>query len=88
MDDPFVVCRFERIGDLPGNPQGSIHRGPMVGQRPPLDELEHETDDAVSFFNSVNRSDIRMVERGEQPCLPLEASPRAWRRMTRAATDT
>ena len=36
-----------------------------IGQRLAVDELQHQAADAVSFLEAVNRSDVRMIERGQ-----------------------
>ena len=38
-----------------------------------LDELEHERADAVRLLEPMDRRDVRMVGRGEDARLPLEA---------------
>src|SRR5205823_11972644 len=38
-----------------------------------FDQLENEGTDACTFFETVNRADVRVVERRQYPRLPLEA---------------
>ena len=37
------------------------------------DELEHQEADSVCFLQSVDAADVRVIEGGEHPRLPLEA---------------
>ena len=77
MDDPLLVCGFERFRDLPRHGQrivdGNRSLCDAIGKRRPLDQLQHECLDAVRFFKAVDRGDIRMVERREHLRLALEA---------------
>ena len=47
-----------------------------------FDELHDQRADALRFFESVNVRDVRMIERREEACLPLESGQpigvRAW----------
>lgn len=45
-----------------------------LGERVAADESQHERAHAVAFLDPVNRSDMRMIERGQHARLPLEAS--------------
>jgi len=69
--------RFDGFNDLPRDRQRFVERKraprDAVRQRRPLDELEHQRMCASTFFESVNRSDVRMIERGEQLCFALES---------------
>src|SRR5213593_990799 len=53
-------------------------RAPSAGndlrQRLPLHQLEDEELRALGFFESVDRGDMRMIERGQQLRLALESS--------------
>jgi hypothetical protein len=46
MDDALLMCRFERRGDLTGDPQRLVHRHrPLqdaIGERRAIDELHDE----------------------------------------------
>ena len=77
MDDPLLVRRFERFGDL------SRHRQ-RVGQRNraardplrqvlALDELHDQRLDAVGFFGAVDGGDVWMIQRGQKLSLAFEA---------------
>ncbi len=44
-----------------------------IGERRPLDQLHHQRADAVRVFEAIDRSDMRMVQRGQDFRLPLEA---------------
>ena len=77
MDDPLLVCGFEGFRDLPRHRQRIVYGNrPLrdaIGERGPLDQLQHERLDAVRFFKAVDRGDIRMVERREHLRLAFEA---------------
>jgi hypothetical protein len=77
VDDPFLMRRIERGGDLSGNSE-SLGDGQRPARQPicerwALDQLEDERRHAITFFQSVDRADVGMVERGEQPRLAREA---------------
>ena len=63
---PFVRC-FECLGNLLGDGQGfpDRHRSVSqpVGQRRPFDQFQHQGVGAVVFFQSVDGSNVRVVER-------------------------
>ena len=77
VDDPLLVCGFEGFRDLPRDRQrivdGNRPLRDAIGERGPLDQLQHERLDAVRFFKAVDRGDVRMVERREHLRLALEA---------------
>ena len=52
-----------------------------IGEGGPLDELHHERGRTVSAFESVDRGDVRMIQRGH--CLRLTVKPRNPIRVTR-----
>jgi hypothetical protein len=66
MDDPLFVGRFQAFGDLSCNQQRFGDRnGPLrkaIGQRRPLDELQHERLHSVRFLEAVDGGDVRMIE--------------------------
>ena len=77
MDDALVVRLLERLGDLPRDLERLVDR-----DRAPreallevlaLDELEREEGLAVGLLEPVDGGDVRVVERGEQMRLALEA---------------
>ena len=76
MDDALRVCRIERVGNLAGQPHRLAHRHRParddVGERVALDQLEHQGANAVNVFDPVERRDVRMIERSEQPRLSIE----------------
>ena len=77
MDDALLVRGFERFGDLSRDRQRFVERQrtlrDAVRERRALDELEHQRVRARIFLESVDRADVRMIERREQLCLALEA---------------
>ena len=77
MDDPLLVRRFERLGDLRRHRQ-------RVGQRDraardplrqvlALDEFHDQRLDAVGFFGAVDGRDVWMIQRRQQSSLAFEA---------------
>ena len=78
MDDAFLVRRLHRVHDLSRELDAFRHRNraaaQALGERLAFDELEHEEACAVRLFETVNRSDARVVERGEQFCFALESA--------------
>ena len=78
MNDPLLVRRFERLGDLPGDGQDFLD-----GQRPvrdsfrerrSLDQLHDEGVHAVRLFEPVDRRNVGVVQRREQFGFALKAS--------------
>src|SRR4030095_13869979 len=75
MDDPLLVRRFERLGDLTRDRerlldwQGTL--GDAILERGPLDQLEHQRLGRGRILDAVDRSDVRMIERGEELRLAL-----------------
>jgi hypothetical protein len=71
MDDPLFVRRAERLGDLPCDRERSRDRQrssfEAFGQRRAVDQFQHQRCHAIRFVEPIDRSDVRMVERGEQP---------------------
>jgi hypothetical protein len=78
MDDPLLVRRFERVGNLPGDRQGLIDRdrAPCNALREilTLDEFHHEGVHACRFLESVDRRDVGMIQRGESLRLSFKPS--------------
>ena len=76
MDDALLVRRFERFGDLARDRQrlADIERAARdpLGQRLALDQLQHEHANAVRLFQPIDRCDVRMIERRQQPRLAVE----------------
>ena len=71
-------ARSQGFRELPPDDNSFVDRdhatGDSLRERRPFHQLEHEATDAVRFFQSVDRTDVRMVQRSEQPRLTLEAS--------------
>ena len=78
VDDALLVRRFERLGDLPRDGQRLVEGDgalrDAIRKRRPFDEFEHERLRAVRVFETVDRRDVRMVQRGKDFGLTLEAS--------------
>lgn len=77
MDDPLLVRRLERRGDLPGNGEGLGQRHGSAGhlhpQVLPLDEFHDQGSQAVTLFEAVDLRNIGVVQRGERLRLTGEA---------------
>ncbi len=77
VNDPLLVRRLERLGDLAGDGQGLLERDrpalQSLGEVFALDELHHERADAVRLLEAVDRGDVRVLKLGEELCLALEA---------------
>ena len=77
MHDPPFVRSFECVGDLQRDVECVRNReqpiGEPVGQRWSLDQLEHQRTNAPGLFKSVNRGNVRVIQRGQQPGLTIEA---------------
>ena len=76
MHDPALVRVLERFADLLCNPQRFIDRnrtGPdAIRQRWPFDQFHHQRMSAAGIFEAVDRSDVGMVQRGEDFGFALE----------------
>ena len=77
MHDAFLVCRVERVRDLPRNGQrlGKTYRSAVKAcrQRFARHEFEHEPADAVGLFESVDRADVGVIQGRQQTRFALEA---------------
>ena len=76
MDDPLLVRRLQRLGDLPCDRErfGDRNRAfedPGV-QPVPFHQLHHEKMPPGGLLERVDRRDARMVQRGEGTRFPLE----------------
>ena len=76
VDDALLVRRFERLRDLARDRECLLNRqrtpGQTLGERRAFDELEHEAADAVGLLQSVDRANVRMVQRRQYPRLAFE----------------
>src|SRR5262249_13767594 len=82
MDDASLVRRLERVSQLTRDGQHFVERQPRAGRcdlaEPFLewltfDQLENDGCLSVRFLETVDRRDIRVVQRGEQLRLALES---------------
>ncbi len=77
MNHALLVSRLERRGDLLRDRQRLLHRNrPLVNpirERRPFDQFQHERVHATRFLQAVNRTDIRMIQRGQNLRFALEA---------------
>ncbi len=77
MDDPFLVGGLERLGNLSRDGQRFADRDDRLGnplrERVAVDELEHERRGAVDRLEAIDRGNLRMIQRRQQPRLAIEA---------------
>ena len=77
MDDAALVGVFERLRDLPRDPQGFFERdralSDAVLKRRALDQLHDQRAGRVRVFEAVDRGDVRMIQRSQEVRLVLEA---------------
>ena len=77
VNDAALVRGFERFGDLAGEHErfGNGNRPTCDALRQvfPLDQLHHDGRHPATLFQSVDGSDVRMVERGQHFRFALEA---------------
>ncbi|MBK9376637.1 MAG: hypothetical protein IPN03_23695 [Holophagales bacterium] len=77
VDDPLVVGRFQRLGDLPGDGYG-LFEGDGTALHPlgevfALDELHDEGANAAGLLEAVDRGDVGVLELGQDLRLAFEA---------------
>ena len=79
MNDTALVCRIERIGELPrqrlrlGPCEGAA--GETLGQVLPFDEFHDNRHLAAGLLDAVDVRDVGVIERGERAGLALEPRP-------------
>src|SRR5262249_7370698 len=82
MHDPLLVRDFERVTNLPRDGQCLVERNrsarDAIRECRTVDQLQHERVDTVGFLKPMNRSDVRMIQRGEELCLALEPHQTIW----------
>ena len=81
MNDPVLVRRFERLGDLLGEWQRLIERDrpprDPIGESRPSTSSKASARTAPNVFKTVDAADAGMVQRGEnlrltlKPCEPV-----------------
>ena len=76
MDDPLLVRRFERFGDLLRDRQRLVERDraarDALRQVVALRRAPSRARDAVSFFEAVDARDVRVIQRGQHLRFALE----------------
>ena len=76
MDDPLLVRRFERLGDLRRHRQRLVDRnGPPrdpIGERRAFDQLHHQRVQAAGIFEAMDLRDVRMIECRKELRFPAE----------------
>ena len=78
MDDPLLVRRFERLGDLLRDRQRFVERNRLRARCDrasvvALDQFQDERVRLAAVLEPVDRADVRMVQRGEHLRFALEA---------------
>ena len=77
MNDPLLVRRFQRVGDLLGDGKGFVewNRAARDALREivALNEFHDERGGGRTFFKPVDGGDMRMIERGEHFRFALKA---------------
>ena len=78
MDDPLLVRRLERFGDLARDREGLVQwqrtLGKLFGECRPGDELHDERARALRLLEAEDRRDVRVMELREELRFTLEAS--------------
>ena len=78
MNDSFLMCGFQRVGNLPRDDDGVVLKEAtgacnQLRQRLTLDQFEDQEADAVGVLNPVDGANVRMIQRRQHPRLALEA---------------
>jgi hypothetical protein len=76
VNDALLMRRFERVGNLPRNPDRLVDWDrpfdDAIGERHPVDQLQDERGGAACSLHAVDRSDVRKIQRSERPRLAIE----------------
>ena len=77
MDDALLVCRFDSLGQLQGDPQRLVHGQRSVlqalGEIGAVDQFHGQGVAVVLGFETVDRRDARMVQRRQHLRLAAKA---------------
>jgi hypothetical protein len=77
MNDAFLVRFLQRFGNLFRNGQRFFNRNRAalapLGQRFTGNQFHHEKVAAIDLFQSVNRSDVGMIQRGQYSRFTLKS---------------
>ena len=69
MNDPLLVRRFERVGDLPGDGQGFVEgiapRAIRCDRSSPSTSSITSATTSIALVEPVDAGDVRMVQRRE-----------------------
>ena len=80
VNDAALVGVVERVGNLTGEPQRLVLRQAgvdAIAQRLAFDELQDDAADAGILDDAVDRRDVGVAERRQQPRLALEPRDRS-----------
>src|SRR5262245_47192452 len=73
MDDSVLVRGFERLSDLLPDRQRFFERNRPLSSNPIRKRLTfNELEDERALFQSIDRADMRMIQRGKELCLAFE----------------
>ena len=76
MDDPFLVRRVERVGDLRCDFQGLRHRNRIledpIRERRASDQFEDQRGHTCRVLDPIDAADVRMIQSGEHVRLARE----------------
>ena len=76
MNDSAFMSGVERLRDLSRDRKRFVERDRFacdpIGERRPLDELQHQRRDPLAFLEAVDGGDIRVIERRNRLRLTLE----------------
>ena len=76
MDDTLLVSRLQTFCNLAGTPERFPQRhgaqGNLVSERQPRDQFQNYKPILIPVLEPINRGNILMIQRGENPRFPLE----------------
>ena len=76
MDDPLLVRRFERVGNLTRGCHGFRDRHgaalQAIGQGLAVNQFEHQRPNTAGILEAMNGRDVRVIQAGQQLRFPLE----------------
>src|SRR5215475_5738338 len=76
MNDSLFVCDIERISDLTRDGKNLINRKPagyFLCEGVSFDQLQHKRTTTSRLLDSIDRTDVWMVQRSEDSRFPFES---------------